>query len=195
MGGFRSGRWQRTDPKGTVGSNISIDIRGWSREGLLRDGSEFDVSWMGAQNFVEVLTVRISADRAHLRYRYVRLGGSELKCRYMVDIEWTPCHLGGKRPWFQCPGCGKRAARLYCAAEIFKCRRCHNLVYATQRLTPFGRTLRRAQRIRQKLGGSPNIATTFPKKPKRMRWFTYLRLYDQAREAESVVVGHLKALL
>src|SRR5438094_5573832 len=34
-----------------------------------------------------------------------------------VRISWTPCHLGGERPWFHCPGCSRRIARLYWGGE------------------------------------------------------------------------------
>ena len=55
-----------------------------------------------------------------------------------VPIRLTACHLGGVRPWFVCPVycdgryCGRRAAILYSAGELFACRRCYGLSYASQ---------------------------------------------------------------
>ena len=34
-----------------------------------------------------------------------------------VRVSWTPCHLGGKRPWFHCPGCRRRIGKLYWGGE------------------------------------------------------------------------------
>ena len=46
---------------------------------------------------------------------------------------WTPCTLGGRRPWFRCEVCSnrgccsRRVAVLYSAGELFACRQCHQL--------------------------------------------------------------------
>jgi hypothetical protein len=99
-----------------------------------------------------------------------------------VPITWTACHLGGRRAWFRCPVysngryCGRRVALLYGAGELFACRRCYGLAYACQQETPMYRGVNRAQKIRMRLGGSPNLCEPFPEKPKRMHWRTYMRL-------------------
>jgi hypothetical protein len=52
-----------------------------------------------------------------------------------VPITWTPCHLGGRRPWFICSVrtngqyCGRRVAVLYAAGKLFACRSCCGLTY------------------------------------------------------------------
>jgi hypothetical protein len=101
-----------------------------------------------------------------------------------VWLTWTPCHYGGRRPWFFCPGvvngqvCGRRVAKLYGAGPYFLCRACYGLAYASQREDRWDRALSRAQEIRRRLGGQPELTHPFPPKPKGMHWQTYLKMRD-----------------
>jgi hypothetical protein len=58
-------------------------------------------------------------------------------------------------------------------------RQCH----ASQRETKFDRALRRARKLRLRLGGDP-ADDEYPDKPPRMRWTTYHRLMDKLVAAE-----------
>jgi hypothetical protein len=126
-----------------------------------------------------------------LSYRSKSWGTTEGKSiEQRVPITWTACHLGGQRPWFVCSVyrngryCGRRAAVLYGAGELFACRRCYGLAYASQQETPMHRGISQAQKIRMRLGGSANLCEPFPEKPRRMHWRTYLRLRARAGAAE-----------
>jgi hypothetical protein len=107
-----------------------------------------------------------------------------------VPITWTTCHLGGQRPWFICSAysdrryCGRRVAVLYGAGELFACRHCYGLAYASQQETPMHRGANQAQKIRIRLGGSASLFDAFPEKPGRMHWRTYLRLRARAEAAQ-----------
>src|SRR5262249_17717053 len=88
-----------------------------------------------------------------------------------------------ERPWFTCSvhsnwrHCGRRVAKL------FGCRHCYGLAYESQQESVHQRGLGKAQKIRLKLGGSPNMFEQFPDKPKGMHWKTYDRIrkaYDLA---------------
>ena len=100
-----------------------------------------------------------------------------------VPVVWTPCHLGGGRPWFRCPAtadgryCGRRVAKLYLGGSaVFACRQCYGLAYASQLESLQHRGIGKARKIRMRLGGGANILDSFPAKPKRMHWRTYNKL-------------------
>jgi hypothetical protein len=83
-------------------------------------------------------------------------------------------HSGGRY-------CGRRAAVLYGAGELFACRLCYGLAYASQHETPMHRSISRAQKVRLQLGGSASLVDRFPKKPRRMHWRTFLRVLLRAQ--------------
>lgn len=94
-------------------------------------------------------------------------------------MEWTPCNFGGAQPWLVCPGvaCDPRVAILYGPGKYFLCRHCYDLNYESQREDKGHRALRRAQNIRQRLGGSANMMEPFTDRPKGMHHDTYMRLF------------------
>ncbi len=114
-------------------------------------------------------------DRVVLSYRHRSGLGAEWEdVQEAVPLEWTPCNFGGERPWFVCPGvvngvvCGRRVVILYGPGKYFLCRHCYDLRYESQREDKKDRALRRAQKIRMRLGGSANMMEPFPERPKGM---------------------------
>ena len=103
-----------------------------------------------------------------------------------VPLDWTPCNFGGERPWFFCPGvgCSRRVAILYGPGRHFLCRHCYDLRYESQREDKTHWALWRAQKVRERLGGSANMTGPLPEKPKGMHWRTYERLWWEHHEAE-----------
>ena len=107
-----------------------------------------------------------------------------------MRIVRVPCPFGGARPYFICPGvvngiaCGRRVAKLHSPGRYFLCRHCYRLAHASQSEGQWDRTLRRANKIKQRLGGDPGMAAPFPKKPKGMWRRTYERLRDECFDAE-----------
>jgi hypothetical protein len=105
-----------------------------------------------------------------------------------VAITWSPCRFGGERPWFVCSVasngvyCGRRATKLYGAGRLFACRYCYRLAYVSQQESAHQRGLGKSQKIRMRLGGSPNMLEAFPEKPKGLHW----RTYDRLRRAHNV---------
>ena len=80
--------------------------------------------------------------------------------------------------------CGRRVTKLHLSRRYFLCRHCNQLAYASQYEHPWKRALRRANKLRQRLGIGVGIAEPFPDKPKGMWARTYGCLLDQILQAE-----------
>ena len=145
-----------------------------ARDGLLAPG---DYLWAWGEADRWPLRVISLGDRVELRLRGTTLGE--------VSLDSTPCHFGGRRLWWRCPRCDARRARLYLRGGVLRCRLCADLRYESQLERDVARGLRRARRIRERLGGSPRLIDSFPPKPSRMRWATYDALRAEAARAES----------
>ena len=174
----------------TVEACRSIDVNRLHREGCLRAGWVGGWQWTRDGEKVASINLRAEADRLHLTYR-VRVGGGEWEdVAETVRIVRVACRFGGARPYFICPGvvngiaCGRRVAKLHGPGRYFLCRHCYRLAHASQSEDEMDRTLRRANKIRQRLGGDPGMAAPFPPKPKGMWRRTYERLRERAFEAE-----------
>ena len=177
MGGIGSGRRWYCGAKDTTDDFRSLDVRRWNRDGLLAPDQVFGWQWSRDGEVVASIRVLTEPHRVILTYRH-RSGGEEWQDEsYPVSLDWTACHLGGRRPWFLCPavGCGRRVAILF-GGEIFACRRCYQLTYPSQRESDDDRAARQAERIRQRLNWEPGILNGDGWKPKGMHWRTFERL-------------------
>ena len=186
MGGSGSGRGYQGG-KATTNDMRTLDVRRLQRDGLLDPGRAFGWQWTRNGEELASIQIRTEVDRVMLSYRSRNNGGEWQPMEYPVYLEWTPCHLGGRRAWFRCPatGCGRRVAILY-GGTIFACRHCYRLVYASQREAEDDRARRRAEKIRRRLGWPAGIANPSGGKPKGMHWRTFERLtavHDACAEA------------
>jgi hypothetical protein len=191
MGGIGSGYWYRFDKKTTIGECDSVDVRYLHRKGLLTPGHWFSLRWSRAGRETGSIRCAVTGnekpERVILTYRHRSGPGAEWEdVQETVSLGWSTCNFGGERPWFLCPGagCGRRVAILYGLGKYFLCRRCYDLVYESQRENEMHRALRRAQTIRERLGGSANMMEPFPERPKGMHYDTYMRLFWEHHEAE-----------
>jgi hypothetical protein len=176
--------------RATCESCTSIDVRQWHGKVLLHPGQQFLWSWTRGGQPARSIAVRVEADAVVLDYRACSSGSGEWKSvQQRVPIRLTACHLGGQRPWFVCSVycngryCGRRAAILYGANELFACRQCYGLSYASQQQTALHRGLEQARKIRMRLGGSADLLDPFPTKPKGMHQRTFQRLRARAEAA------------
>jgi hypothetical protein len=188
MGGFGSGR--PSGSRNTVEACCSIDVNRLQKAGCLRPAWWGGWQWTRDGEKVASINLRTQSDRLHLSYRVSIGGGKWEDVEETVRIVRVPCRFGGARPYFICPGavngisCGRRVAKLHAAGRYFLCRHCYRLAHASQSESGWDRALRRANKIRQRLGGEPGMAATFPKKPKGMHRRTYDRLQENVYEAE-----------
>lgn len=81
-------------------------------------------------------------------------------------------------------------AQLPNGAVTFASRQAYRLAYRSQREAPHDRALRRALKMRGKLGADGGIGDCVPK-PKWTRWSTYDRKLEEIFAAEEVVDAHL----
>jgi hypothetical protein len=189
MGGVGSGRPSGSG-RDTVEACRSIDVNRLHKMGCLRDGWAGGWRWTNEGEKVASINLRAEADRLQLSYG-VRIGGGKWEgVAETVSIVPAACRFGGMRPYFICPGvvngiaCGRRVAKLHCAGRYFLCRHCCRMAHASQSEGARDRALRRANKIRQRLGGDPDLVAPFPPKPRGMCRRTYERLREQALAAE-----------
>ena len=189
MGGFGSGR-RSGSGRDKVEYSRSIDVNRLHKAGCLTPG--WTRSWQWTQDGEKVASINLRAepDRMHLSYRVRIAGGDWESIEEPVRIVRIACHFGGARPYFICPGvvngiaCERRVAKLHGPGRYFLCRRCYRLAHASQSEGTWDRRLRRANKIKQRMGGDPGMAAPFPPKPKGMWRRTYDRLREEAFDAE-----------
>ena len=171
-----------------------LDVNQLREMGCLRPG------WSGACQWtdgIEVASINLRAEvkRLHLSYT-VRVGDGERQdMAETIPIVHLRCRFRGTRAFFICPGpgdgadcggadCGRRITKLHLSQRYFLCRHCNQLAYASQYEQPWKRALRRASKLRQRLGVGGGIAEPLPDKPKGMWTRTYGCLLDEILQAE-----------
>lgn len=194
MGGFGSGR---RGGKLTVEQCRALDVSRLHKAGALSPGWAGISEWTRDGKRVASIRVVGGRDRIVLSYRWRRGGAEWQDVEEPIRILWRPCRYGSERPYFQCPGvidsvpCCRRSVKLYCVGRYYLCRTCYRLSYASRNEDRWDRALRRANKIRTKLGGEPGTSSLFPRRPKGMWSQTYDELRDRVIDDESVAEERL----
>ena len=168
---------------------FDIDVRRWQRRGFLLPDTTFLILWRTDERGVCSLRVRvISENQVRLIYR-VRMPGKRWQRKEQpVWVVRDNCRYGGRRPWLLCPACARRVAVLHLGGASplsFSCRRCARLKYECERSAARLRSLRKAEKLRRKLGGNGSLSEPFPEKPRAMREERYSRIKKLALSAEA----------
>jgi hypothetical protein len=199
MGGYGSGR-SGGRPTTNSGLTLTLSELGQSlRPGCMSSGS---IVWTNTTTGERTGSIGYEAHLdqrcGRIRLIYTRTGwdGERRVCDYWIGLETTPQHFGGRRWWFICPRTGKRTAKLYLpnGAFTFASRQAYRLAYACQREPAHERALRRAFKLRAKLGADGGIGEYIPK-PKWMRWRTFEQAMVHIDRVEAVVDAHTSLLL
>ena len=184
MGGYGSGCWDRWHKQDYLDDHIHLDVQRWKREGFLNPGNRFGWQWSFGSDTPSTIQVHVGQERVVLQYLQRLNGGEWCTVEESISLVYTACHFGGQRVWFSCPGCDRRAAKLYHQDSSFCCRKCCNLPYACQSEYPAYRALRKARKLREKLGASSCLLEPVGEKPKGMHWQTFHRLCKQSATAD-----------
>ena len=155
------------------------------------------------------VAIELTPYQNEVLYTYRRVspqhGVEELQRR--LRVTWEPANLGGMRAWLHCssPGCSRRTGRLFLSDESLVCQLCAGLMYPSHAkpVPPHVKKLRRANKIRVRLGGQTVFGDPLPPRPKGMHQLTYEKLcveleeLDRAEEErinEAIGTGELSLL-
>jgi hypothetical protein len=113
--------------------------------------------------------------------------------KVQVSIDWELANYGSARPWFICPTCGTRRRFLRLDGDHIGCTGCLGLTYASRcRRWAGARTLRRAVRLRRRLGIDEHPFALIPAKPRGWRTRparSWAVLVAELMRCESEVLG------
>lgn len=201
MGGYGSGR---SGGRSTTDSGLAMSLPKLIRDGLFRPGCAWggSIVWTNTTTGERVGSIAYEAHlgeesgRVRLHYTTTRRGEERRESDYWIGLATTPQPFGGRRWWWICPRTGRRVVKLYLpsGAFTFASRQAHRLAYKSQRETNYDRALRRAFKLRGRLGADGGIGDYVPK-PKWMRLRTYDRKLEEIWRAEGIVDAHLSVFL
>jgi hypothetical protein len=105
MGGPGSGTWYRWKSTKTTFDEVHrLDVRWLQRHGYLQRWARGVLTWHRGEHDAGAVGVALEDGRLVVAYRVKASGGDWEPVRQVLDLDWTPCHYGGQRPWFRCPG-------------------------------------------------------------------------------------------
>jgi hypothetical protein len=112
-------------------------------------------------------TISLSYQRPHLHLSYTK-NGEPMKQAIRVDT--APCHFGGVRHYFTCPGCQNRRYKLRLGGNGFYCRQCYRLPYYSQECGDLDGLIHQKHKVEAKLDS---------REGPRMRTITRMKLITQ----------------
>jgi len=190
MGGYGSGR-PAMYRASKVEDCLSLSVNYLHRHRCLRPGSVGSIRWFHNGEKLGSTGFRMEGDRFFLVYRHRSYGGEWEEVEEPVYVVRNSCWFGGTRPYFICPGsengivCGRRVVKLYAEGKYYLCRHCYRLKYSSQYEGSWDRSMTRANKIRERLGGEWGMDSLLPPRPKGMWRRTYEHLCHEVYLAEA----------
>lgn len=148
-----------------VERHYSLDVRRLAADNMLRTG-EWSLVWRDALTNEKEAGITIFGGGHCITLAY-SISGEPVRTE--VSIVKAACGFGGERPWFACPRCHRRVAKLYLRSKRFACRHCHGLRYSSQSGDICGTASRKLRKLEARLG--PDW-----QRPRYMHFKTYMRL-------------------
>jgi hypothetical protein len=136
------------------------------------------LAWSSRNKQTGFINYRMETDRLN--------GGEWEDVEQTISFDRTSCNYGGSRTWFLCSRCWRRVAVLYGAGKYFLCRHCYDLTYGSQQESRADRLMRKARKIRERLGLGDSLTELILFKPKNMHQKTFDRLCEEAEQAENL---------
>lgn len=134
MGGFGSGRTGNR-PVNDQSLALSFDRQLHKALDLLQrkgTGAQLRIiTWSRAGRKIASIGVYILVRGAHDASMVLSYTSNSKSITEPIAVCWTRTPFG-RRPWWACPGCGRRCARLYNPEGTrWRCRICYNVTYAS----------------------------------------------------------------
>jgi hypothetical protein len=120
-----------------------LDVNGWTREGILREGIHHfgRWKWCNAATGEETSSVGYEVKTTDMAFPYIRLYYTFTQTQehmdYTIRLQTAGPYVGGFRWWFTCPllksgsRCNHRVSKLYLPSggRYYGCRHCDDLTY------------------------------------------------------------------
>ena len=142
------------------------------------------ITWRSTRTKKQTGSVAFSADEngITLQYTWTPYGGESQQMQERIEWDWLQVGFG-RRPYFECPVCGKRCARIAFRGGRWGCKQCAGACSDTENDRPYYRLMARCQKIREeRLKWKPG--ESWGERPKGMHKRTFFRLVEQAEELD-----------
>lgn len=141
----------------TVEECFDLDVFALTRCGYLEPGATGSWWWEVEGKERGRVYLGVTAQVLHLLYFLPDSQGRSALYHHLVYLQRSSAAIGRERVLFICPGCGRRAAKLYRPPDRrdFRCRDCYGLSYRSRqvRLPRWARDLERLTRLQNKEKG------------------------------------------
>jgi hypothetical protein len=190
-----------------IESALKLDLRRMFSSGALYAGCNTHGTWQCTDSnmcrrFGSVYYHAIIEEKngmITLSHHHKDASGQHCMMIYDIRLSSIPLHYGGRRWYAHCPVTGRRAHVLHKWESTAKF--CHRFAldllptYASQRVSGNERIIVKRMAIREKLRDADSSLFAQPRRPKRMRYFTYAKYIHRELALAEVYRARIMRLL